>query len=141
LSSFRVIGDEIKNGGVNTVGYQFSLVLSREITDDESAILREANCASVVLASDSLPTDAAITVTKIDFDDTVSPSLAEAIESGLEAARKVPDLSVASLIVPAQPAVRAGDEESADAVAGTAEPADATASDQVDMVGAAFASD
>ncbi len=81
----------------------FSLVLSREITDDESAVLREAGCAEAVFATDSLPTNADVTVTKMDFDDTVSPSLAEAIESALEAVKKVPDLSVPGLTVPAVP--------------------------------------
>jgi hypothetical protein len=86
------------------VGYKFSLVLSRVVTDDESAILREAGCAGAVFSTDSLPTHADVPVTKMDFDDTVSPSLAEAIESGLEAVKKVPDLSVPGLTVPAQPA-------------------------------------
>jgi hypothetical protein len=40
----------------------------------------------------------------MDFDVTESPSLAEAIESALEAVKKVPDLSVPGLTVPAQPA-------------------------------------
>lgn len=85
------------------MGYRFSLVLSREISDDESAILREA-CASAVFGSDSLPTNAQVPVTKMDFDDTTSPSLADAIESALEAVKKVPELSVPGLTVPAQPA-------------------------------------
>lgn len=85
------------------MGHVFSLVLSREITDDESAILREAGCAGAVFSTDSLPTNAEVTVTKMDFDDTVSPSLAEAIESALEAVKKVPELSVPGLTVPAVP--------------------------------------
>lgn len=90
------------------MGHVFSLVLSREITDDESAVLLEAGFAGAVFATDSLPTDADVTVTKIDFDDTVSPSLAEAIESALEAVKKVPDLSVPGLTVPAVPKPAAG---------------------------------
>jgi hypothetical protein len=86
------------------VGHRFSLVLSRDITDDESVILKEAGCAEAVFTTDSLPTNAAVTVTKMDFDDTVSPSLAEAIEAALEAVKNVPDLSVPGLTVPAQPA-------------------------------------
>jgi hypothetical protein len=86
------------------VGYKFSLVLSREITDDESAILQEVGCSAAIFGTDSLPTNAAVTVTKMDFDDTLSPSLAEAIESALEAVKKVPDLTVPGLTVPAQPA-------------------------------------
>jgi hypothetical protein len=86
------------------MGYRFSLVLSREISEEESALLQEAGCASAVFGTDSLPTNAQVTVTKMDFDDTASPSLAEAIESALEAVKKVPELSVPGLTVPAQPA-------------------------------------
>lgn len=86
------------------MGYKFSLVLSREITDEESAILQEVNASPAVFGTDSLPTNAEVTVTKMDFDDTSSPSLAEAIESALEAVKNVPDLSVPGLTVPAQPA-------------------------------------
>jgi hypothetical protein len=88
------------------VGFKFTLVLSREITDDESAILQEANRVAPVFGSDTLPTDAEVPVTKMDFDDTVSPSLEEAIESGLESVKKVQELSVPGLTVPAQPAHR-----------------------------------
>lgn len=86
------------------MGYKFSLVLSRDITDDESAILKESGCAEAVFTTDSLPTNATVTVTKMDFDDTVSPSLAEAIEAALEAVKSVQDLTVPGLTVPAQPA-------------------------------------
>nr|WP_218008149.1 hypothetical protein [Herbidospora sakaeratensis] len=92
----------------------FSLVLSREITDDESAVLREAGCAEAVFATDSLPTNADVTVTKMDFDDTVSPSLAEAIEAALEAVKKVPDLTVPGLTVPAVKKPEGEDEPSAE---------------------------
>jgi hypothetical protein len=88
---------------VTIVGYKFSLALSRMITDDESTILSEA-CTAAVFGTDSLPTNAKVTVTKMDFDDTESPGLAEAIESALEAVKKVPDLTVPGLTVPAQPA-------------------------------------
>lgn len=86
------------------MGYRFSLVLSREISDEESAVLRNAGCTSAVFGTDTLPTNAEVTVTKMDFDDTDSPSLAEAIESALEAVKKVPELTVPGLTVPAQPA-------------------------------------
>jgi hypothetical protein len=86
------------------LGYKFSLVLSREVNDEESAILQGAIPADAIFGSDSLPTDAEITVTKMEFDDTVSPTLAEAIESALDAVKKVPDLGVPGLTVPAQPA-------------------------------------
>ncbi len=85
------------------MGHKFSLVLSREITDDESELLQEAGCVGAVFAKDTLPTDAGVPVTKVDVDDTLSPSLAEAIEAALEAVRKVPDLSVPGLNVPAVP--------------------------------------
>jgi hypothetical protein len=85
------------------VGHKFSLVLSREITGEESEILREAGCACAVFATDTLPTNAEVTVAKMDFDDTESPSLAEAIEAALEAVKNVPDLTVPGLTVPAVP--------------------------------------
>jgi hypothetical protein len=87
---------------VTALGHKFSLVLSREITDEESTILQDAGCAGAIFATDSLPANADIAVTKMDFDDTVSPSLAEAIESALEAVKNVPDLSIPALTVPAQ---------------------------------------
>lgn len=86
------------------MGYKFSLVLSREITDDESAILRNAGCGGAAFGTDTLPTNADVTVTKMDFDDTASPSLADAIQSALDAVKAVPELSVPGLTVPAQPA-------------------------------------
>jgi hypothetical protein len=83
------------------VGHKFSLVLSREITDSEWTALQRAGCSCAVFAKGSLPTSTGIPVTKMDFDDTVSPSLAEAIESALEAVKQVPDLGVPGLTVPA----------------------------------------
>jgi len=88
------------------VGFKYTLVLSREITDDESAILLGANCAVPLFGSDTLPTNAEVPVTKMDFDDTVSASLEEAIQAGLDSVKKVPELSVPGLTVPAQPAFR-----------------------------------
>lgn len=85
------------------MGYRFSLVLNRKITDEESTILAAEGCLEAILSTASLPTNADVTVTKMDFDDTASPSLAEAIESALNAVKKVPDLGAASLTVPAQP--------------------------------------
>jgi len=92
------------------VGHVFSLVLSRQVTEEESAILQAAGCADAIFETDSLPTNADVPVTKIDFDDTVSPSLAEAIESALEAVKKVPDLTVPGLSVPALPATDPAEE-------------------------------
>jgi hypothetical protein len=101
------------------MGYRFSLVLSREISEDESSILREAGCASAVFGTDSLPTNAEVTVTKMEFDDAASPSLADAIESALEAVKKVPELSVPGLTVPAQPAHAPEADADSSVVAGT----------------------
>ena len=86
------------------MGYKFSLVLSREITDEESVTLKGAIRADASFGADRLPTDAEVPVTKIEFDDSVSATLAEAIEAGLEAVKTVPDLTVPGLSVPAQPA-------------------------------------
>jgi hypothetical protein len=84
------------------LGHKFSLVLNREITEEESAILQQAGCAGAVFATDSLPADDDIPVTKMEFDDALSPSLSEAIGMALDAVKKVPDLSVPVLSVPAQ---------------------------------------
>jgi hypothetical protein len=89
------------------VGFKFSLILNRTITKKEMAALRDAGCGQAVFGTDTLPTDASVKVARLDFDDTESATLAEAIESGLEAVKKVPDLSVPGLNVPAQPAHRA----------------------------------
>ena len=88
------------------MGYKFTLVLSREITDDESAVLREADavCAKAIFGPDTLPTNADVPVTKVDIDDTSAPTLADSIQAALDAMTKVPDLSVPGLTVPAQPA-------------------------------------
>jgi hypothetical protein len=102
------------------VGHRFSLVLSREITADESTALKGAGCAGAVFSTDSLPTNADVAVTKMDFHDTMSPSLTEAIESALEAVKTVANLSVPGLTVPAQPIQASGEEQAA---AITAEPA------------------
>ena len=91
------------------MGFEFSLLLSREISKEELSDLLDSGCSGVVFTTDTLPTNAEVTVTKMDFDDTVSPSLAEAIESALEAVKKLPDLSASGLIVPAQPAERPAD--------------------------------
>ena len=86
------------------VGHKFSLVLSREITDEESVILQDKGFSEAVFGTDSHPTQADTVVTRVDFDVTASPSLAEAIDGALAAVRTVPDLGVPGLLVPAQPA-------------------------------------
>lgn len=91
-----------------TLGHKYSLILSRKITDEESAILQEAGCYGAMFVTDSLPTDPEVKVTKVDIDDTVSPSLEKAIESGLDAVIQVPNLSVPALRVPALPVEKTG---------------------------------
>jgi hypothetical protein len=109
------------------VGYKFSLVLSREITDSESAALKEAGCQGATFGSDTLPTNAGVPVTRVEFDDTVSPTLAEAIESALQAVKTVPDLSVPGLTVPAQPAEPAAEADAEAATDSKAKPKKAKA--------------
>jgi hypothetical protein len=74
----------------------------------------DAGCTGAVFMADSHLTSPESTVTKMDFDDEASPSLAEAIGAALEAVKTVPDLTVPSFTVPAQPA---GEEASIEAVA------------------------
>jgi hypothetical protein len=101
------------------MGYVFSLVLTREITEDEMTTLKAGCGGAADFGTDALPTNAEVTVTKMDIDDTVSPTLAEAIESALAAVAEVTDLSVSELTVPAQPA---GAQSAETAEAGTEEP-------------------
>lgn len=84
------------------MSYEFTLVLSREITDEESAALQKIGCAGSTLTTAKHPTNPDITVTQMDFDIEGS-SLAAVIESALESVLTVPELSAASLIVPPQP--------------------------------------
>jgi hypothetical protein len=112
------------------MGFEFSLVLSREISKEESSDLLDSGCSGVVFTTDTLPTNAEVTVTKMDFDDTVSPSLAEAIESALEAVKKLPDLSASGLIVPAQPAERPAEDAPADVVTGKVVTAEVVTADE-----------
>jgi hypothetical protein len=107
------------------VSSKFTLVLSREITNEELEILRQADavCAGAVFGSDSLPTNADVPVTRMDIDDRSASSLAEAIQSALDAVRKVPELSVPSLTVPAQPARPADEDKPAVAAEGRPEAA------------------
>ena len=133
-------GSILRAQGVKEVGHKFSLLLNREITDEESVAIKEAGCAGAVFCTGLHPTNPDLPVTKMDFDDEVSPSLAEAIESALEAVKnvEVPDLSIPGLTVPAQP-VQSPDEQAdaaapaelpaaAEAVVASADAADATVS-------------
>lgn len=107
------------------MGYKFSLVLNREVTEQETVKLKEVSCGNASFGSDSLPTDSSVPVTRIDFDDTVSPTLAEAIEAAMEAVKEVPELRIPGLSVPAQPAGPVEEAASEAATASAAEQADA----------------
>jgi hypothetical protein len=100
------------------VGYKFSLVLSREVTDEESVLLKDAGCSAAVFGTDSLPANADVIVTKLDFDDTDSPGLAEALESALQAVKTVPDLVASGLMVPTQLAASPAREAKVEVAAG-----------------------
>lgn len=84
------------------MGYKFTLVLSREINDDESKSLQKTGCPDATITTTAHPTNAGFLVTQIDID-TEAASLAVAIQSALDAVKKVSDLSASSLIVPPQP--------------------------------------
>lgn len=86
------------------MGFKFTMTLNRKITGEESAQLTSAASGTVEVGSDSLPTNADIPVTRLDFDDTESPSLLVAVESALAAVRGVPELTVPGLTV--QPVTR-----------------------------------
>jgi hypothetical protein len=83
------------------MSYKFTLILDRTVTDEESEVLQEA-CAGVSFSMTTHPTKPEITVAQLDYD-TEGPSLAEAIQSALDAVKAISDLSTASLEVPAQP--------------------------------------
>jgi hypothetical protein len=87
---------------VARVSYEFSLVLSREITDEEAAALLGAGPGGAGLTTAPLPTNADVTVTRLDYA-AEAPTLAAAINSALDALKGVPGLSAASLEVPPQP--------------------------------------
>ena len=82
--------------------YEFTLILNRQINDEESETLRKEGCAGATFSTAPLPTNAAVTAARLDFDID-GPSLAEVIKSALAAVKTVPDLSAASLDVPPQP--------------------------------------
>jgi uncharacterized protein (DUF1501 family) len=93
------------------MGHRFSLVLNREVTEQETVTLKETSPAALSFSSDTLPTDAEIPVTRIDFEDEVTPTLAEAIEAGFETVKAIPELSIPGLSVPAQPAATDAGED------------------------------
>jgi hypothetical protein len=102
------------------MGYEFTLFLSREITEDESAALQTAGCAGATITTDSYMANS---VTRLDFDTSEAPTLAEAIQSALDSVQTVPDLTVASLEVPPQPNGEVDAEQAVSASSGgSAEP-------------------
>jgi hypothetical protein len=99
--------------GYERMGYEFTLTLNREISDDESAALRGAGCAGASFSTVPYPTgaDPDLIVTQLDFDDTESATLEAAITVALEAVTVVPDLNVATFSAPAQPNGMPPDED------------------------------
>ncbi|MFF4379781.1 hypothetical protein [Kitasatospora sp. NPDC001547] len=103
--------------------HRFSLVLNREVNDKEKVALKEASGAGIAFVDDTLPTNADVAVTRIEFEDEVTATLAEAIEAGFETVKVIPDLSVPGLSVPAQPATaESGEGEEAVNVTADATP-------------------
>lgn len=84
------------------MSHKFTLILNREVTPDESESLQQSGCAGATITTTAHPTEADSTVTQLDIDAEAA-SLAEAIQSALDAVKDIPDLSVPSLTVPAQP--------------------------------------
>ncbi|GID32502.1 hypothetical protein Abr02nite_74850 [Paractinoplanes brasiliensis] len=82
--------------------------MNREITEEESTLLKET-ALGATFGSDTLPTDASVPVTKLDFDDDVSPTLAESIEAALAAVTSIPELRVPGLTV--EPVVKPAAEQ------------------------------
>ncbi|WEO93654.1 hypothetical protein A6P39_006285 [Streptomyces sp. FXJ1.172] len=97
------------------MGYRFTLVLNREITDDESESLLKAGCAEAAITTTTHPTNADSLVTQLDIDTEAATSLAEAIQAALDAVTTVPDLSAPSLTVPPQSHGSSGQDEAASA--------------------------
>ncbi len=92
------------------MGHKFTLILNREISEDETGALKESGCQDASVTSVPVPGDPDTTVTQMDFDTEATSSLAEAIEAALSAVKKIPDLSVPTLHVPAQPSTAAASD-------------------------------
>lgn len=82
--------------------FKFSAVLTREITEEEWAILQEAGCAGGTLSTSVLPVSDNLVVTQIDFEKAEAETLYDAMLRVLDALTKVPKLSAFSLDVPEQ---------------------------------------
>jgi hypothetical protein len=105
------------------MAHRFSLILNREVTDLETVTLKEATGADLSFVGDTLPTNAEVAVTRIEFEDDIAPTLAEAIESGFSVVKTIPELSIPGLSVPAQPADADGGGEDEGSTKETAEAA------------------
>ncbi|MFF1307343.1 hypothetical protein [Streptomyces sp. NPDC058307] len=92
------------------MGHTFTLVLDRKITDEESESMKKAGCDGAEFTTGAHPTNADILVTRLDID-TEAASLAEAIQSALDAVKTVPDLSAPGLFVPPQRNAAPGQDE------------------------------
>jgi hypothetical protein len=92
------------------MGYKFTLILNREISEGETGVLKASGCRDASIASVPVPGNPDTTVTQMDFDTEATSSLAEAIEAAFGAVKKIPDLSVPTLHVPAQPSTAAPPE-------------------------------
>jgi hypothetical protein len=81
------------------MSYEFTLVLNREITDEEARMIRDSVASDFTISQAVSETQDNPTTTQLDFKKDAS-SLEEAITAALEGVRSVPDLSAGSLIVP-----------------------------------------
>jgi hypothetical protein len=85
------------------MGYKFTLVLSREITEEEIGVLTDAGCPDSAISTAELPTAGKEPATQMEFDTEASETLAGAMEMALDAVKTIPDLRPFTLEVPAQP--------------------------------------
>jgi hypothetical protein len=85
------------------MSYKFTLVLSREISEEEIGVLKDAGCPDSVISTTELPTAGKEPATQMEFDTDASETLAGAMEMALDAVKTIPDLRPFTLEVPAQP--------------------------------------
>lgn len=81
------------------MSYEFTMVLNRQVTDDEAEVLRTSGCGDATFTTATVGVEKDQVVTQMDFQ-TDAPSLAEAITAAVEAVKAVPDLITTSLTVP-----------------------------------------
>jgi hypothetical protein len=85
------------------MSYKFTLVLSREITEEEIGAMKDAGCPDSAISTTELPTAEKEPATQLEFDTDASKTLAGAMEMALDAVKTIPDLRPFTLEVPAQP--------------------------------------